>query len=297
MESLEVLRRKISTSEDLYSIVKTMKTLAAVNIRQYEKAVEALAEYNRTVEWGLHLALTRKPKGAILAKPATKQHRLAAIVFGSDHGMCGPLNERIISHALEEMNRWEIKTSNRAWLAIGLRIGFHLEDAGQVVEERLAVPGSKAGVAFMAQDLLVKIEEWQAEQGFDRIVLFYNKLLAGYRHTPRTVSLLPLDFEWIQRVQDTPWPSHALPIFTMEWDRLFSFLIRQYLFVSLCRALTESLASENAGRLVSMQGAERNIKERLEELSGQFRQQRQMSITEELLDIVAGFEALQEPNR
>jgi F-type H+-transporting ATPase subunit gamma len=83
-----------------------------------------------------------------------------------------------------------------------------------------------------------------------------------------------------------------LPLFSMDRDQLFSALIRQYLFVSLFRACAESLASENASRLAAMQGAERNIEERLEELQTQFHQQRQMTITEELLDIVAGFEAL-----
>ncbi|MFP3870922.1 MAG: F0F1 ATP synthase subunit gamma, partial [Syntrophobacteria bacterium] len=85
---------------------------------------------------------------------------------------------------------------------------------------------------------------------------------------------------------------HALPMYTMAWDPLFSALIREYLFISLFRAFAESLASENASRLASMQGAEKNIEERLGELRTRFHQQRQMSITEELLDIVAGFEAL-----
>ncbi len=80
----------------------------------------------------------------------------------------------------------------------------------------------------------------------------------------------------------------------MDWERLFSALIRQYLFVSLFRGFAESLASENASRLASMQGAERNIEEWLGELNTRFHQQRQMSITEELLDIVAGFEALKD---
>ena len=57
----------------------------------------------------------------------------------------------------------------------------------------------------------------------------------------------------------------------------------------------ESLASENASRLSSMQGAERNIEERLAGLHARFHRQRQMSITEELLDIVAGYEALSSP--
>ena len=90
------------------------------------------------------------------------------------------------------------------------------------------------------------------------------------------------------------WESKSLPIFRMDGDKIFSSLIREYLFVSLYRAFAESLASENASRLASMQNAEKNIEEQLLDLHVQFHRTRQMTITEELLDIVAGFEALQE---
>ena len=82
-------------------------------------------------------------------------------------------------------------------------------------------------------------------------------------------------------------------MFTMAPDRLLSFLMRQYLFVGFFRAVAESLASENSARIVAMQGAERNIEERLTELTARYHQHRQMNITSELLEVVAGFEALE----
>jgi F-type H+-transporting ATPase subunit gamma len=78
----------------------------------------------------------------------------------------------------------------------------------------------------------------------------------------------------------------------MDWRRLFSALIRQYLFVALYRAFAESLASENASRLASMHAAEKNIQSHLSRLTVDYHQGRQQLITEELLDIVAGFETL-----
>jgi F-type H+-transporting ATPase subunit gamma len=71
-------------------------------------------------------------------------------------------------------------------------------------------------------------------------------------------------------------------------------LIRQYLFAVLYRALAESLASENAARLASMQAAEKNIEERSDELTARYHRRRQNAITEELLDVTAGFEVLQD---
>ena len=77
-------------------------------------------------------------------------------------------------------------------------------------------------------------------------------------------------------------------------DEMFSHLIRQYLFVSFYRAFAQSLASENAARLIAMQAAEKNISELEEKLQASFREQRQASITNELFDIISGFEALSE---
>jgi F-type H+-transporting ATPase subunit gamma len=135
------------------------------------------------------------------------------------------------------------------------------------------------------------IESWQFSS-FDQIILFYNKSLSSASYRPQSVQLLPMNPQWLQRLEKQAWDGEGLPSFTINWDDLFSALVRQYLFVSLYRAFAESLKSENASRLSSMQAAQKNIEERLTELNSQHRHQRQTSITSELLDIVSGFEAL-----
>jgi len=290
MQTLEGLKRKIKSAEDLQSVVRTMKALAAVNIRQYEKAVESLADYNRTVLLGLQVALKNNPRRTV-AKPATTDP-LGAVVFGSDQGMCGQLNDQIVSHALRSMDELGVGRDDRTILALGERASARLVDAGQPVEGTSPVPSSLAGITPSVQEVLMEIQEWNAERGIERIVLYYSEFLSGAAYEPRTLRLLPVDREWLENLEKDAWPTHVLPTFTMDWDRLFSALIREYLFVSLYRAFAESLASENASRLASMQGAERNIEERLHQLTAQFHRQRQTTITEELLDIISGFEAL-----
>jgi F-type H+-transporting ATPase subunit gamma len=292
MQTLESLKRKIKTAEDLQSVVKTMKALAAVNIRQYERAAESLSDYNRAVEMGLQVLL--KQKTAQLQTHQSPKGRWGAIVFGSDQGMCGQLNDQIVTHALEDLDRRGIGKDDRVVLAVGLRAAGRLEDSGQPVEEIFSVPGSTSGVTPLVQDLLLVLETWPA-RGIDRVGLYFSEHLSAASYRPKSLLLLPIDEEWLARVGSRSWASRCLPFFTMDWDRLFSRLIRQYLFVSLYRAFAESLASENASRLSSMQGAERNIEEMLSRLHARFHRQRQMSITEELLDIVAGYEALASP--
>jgi len=292
VETIEDLKRRIASTEDLQSVVKTMKAMAAVKIRQFERAVEALSEYNRTVEMGLRVVLRGRP-GIMVGARAGSRNRLGAVVFGSDQGMCGQLNDQIVAHAVSRMDQIpEIAKENRRVLAVGRRAGGRLEDAGQPVEGLMPVPSSVDGILPRVHELLDRIETWNREEGLDLIFLYYSRPLSGARFEPHTVNLLPLDRAWLEKVRDEPWPNRMLPLFTMDWDILFSALIRQYLLVSLFRAFAESLASENASRLASMQGAEKNIREQLGNLTASFQKQRQMSITEELLDIISGFEAL-----
>lgn len=129
------------------------------------------------------------------------------------------------------------------------------------------------------------------------VVMFYCRPVSGVFYRPRGIRVLPVDAEWIRGLRAKRWPTKMVPMYTMDTERLYHSLIREYLFVTLFRAFAESLASENAARLASMQIAERNIEDRLKELSSEFSQSRQSMITSELLDIVSAFEALKGKER
>ncbi|OPX18974.1 MAG: F0F1 ATP synthase subunit gamma [Desulfobacca sp. 4484_104] len=290
MPTTEAIQRKIKTAQDLQSVVKTMKALAAVNIRQYERAVVSVAEYHRAVALGLQTLLRRRPEAIHLAPESAT--RLGALVLGSDQGMCGMFNEQIVSHALESMDNLMIAPEKRFCLVVGHRVAERLETAGQPVRKVFSVPGGVSGITPLVQEILIAIEGWHTSQNINCVILFYHKPSARMTFRPYTFQLLPVESVWLQQLQKSSWPTQVLPTFTMDWDRLFSALIREHLFVSIYQALAESLASEQSSRLASMQGAERNIEDRLAELTAQFHRQRQMSITEELLDIVSGFTAL-----
>ena len=290
MQTSEYLKGKIQSAQDLLGVVKTMKALAAISIRQYQRAVEALADYNRTVELGLQVVLRQSREQ--ITSPGSRAARLGAIVFGTDQGLCGQLNSTIVSHALEQMDQSGVCRENRIVIAVGMRTADLLEDSGQKVAEVLTTPGSTAGITPMVQDITVLLEDWRFKRQVRQMNLYYSEYVSGATYRPKTLRILPVEEAWLKRLRQRKWESRTLPIFTMEWESLFGALIREYLFVSIYRAFANSLASENASRLAAMQSAEKNIEERLEELYLNFHRQRQMTITEELLDIVAGFEAL-----
>jgi len=291
MQALEQLTKTRDTIEDLQGIVRTMKTLAAVSIHQYNTAIASLLDYNRTVEMGLYIVL--QGKAPSLKRPVSHGARkLAAVVFGSDRGLCGRFNEEIADFAIAKMNGFHVKQDDRIVLAVGARVAARLEERRQAVEECFFVPGSVSAVTMTVQQILLKIDEWRTQREVTDVLLFYNHHDNNATHQARMLHLLPVELSRFQRVAEQRWPTHVLPTYNMNREKLFASLIRQYFFVSTFRACAESLASEHASRLASMQAAEGNIEDRLHALTTRLRELRQDSITEELLDVVAGFETL-----
>ncbi|RMF44552.1 MAG: F0F1 ATP synthase subunit gamma [Planctomycetota bacterium] len=288
MDTTETLKRRIHTAEELYSLVRTMKALAAVNIRQLERAVASLDGFQRTIELGLR-GLFRHSQGSELAARLAPRRAPAAIVLGSDQGMCGQLNEQVAQLVAQSLPGPQEAGS---LIVIGQRVAARLEEMGYRIDVPLPVAASIAGIAPLVRGVLVQLDAWQTAYGIDRVEMYYAQHLSRAAFEPRRVELLPLDRQWLDALQQQEWPTRAIPAVTMDTGTLFSALVRQYLFVSVFRACAETMASENASRLAAMRGAERNISDRITELTQAFHQTRQMAITEELLDIASGFEAL-----
>jgi len=146
--TMSALRRKISVANDLRSVVRTMKSVAASNIGQYESSVRALVDYNRTVELGLSVCL-RSPKRNV--RPEKKSAVVGAIVFGSDQGLIGQFNEVVADYAakrLKEISRRlpSASPANLKVWAVGARVHLHLANLGMPMRGVFNLPGSVATI-------------------------------------------------------------------------------------------------------------------------------------------------------
>lgn len=288
MQNLETLKRSIKSAEDLSSVVRTMKTMAAVSIRQYETAAKSLSVYSRTIETGLTMLLRNSDSELPTLK--AKAGRTGAIIFGTDQGMCGQFNEQMSEFAVDYLRTHSPDTA--PVICIGQRVADKLSRHGLAMDQTLRLPGSAVGITGIVLKLLPAIDTWQAANNIDRILVFHNRRLTASTWEPFAQQLLPLRLDRLRHRDQPGNPGRSLPLWTMNTGVLVSRLVRQFLFVSLFRACAESLAGENASRIAAMQSAERNINDRLHLLKGDYAQQRQTTITEELLDVVTGFEAL-----
>lgn len=300
MQTAETIRRKIESAESLAGIVSMMKAISAVSIRKYEQAVESLADYSLTVERGLWVALGAELE---VADPGWGEEMplgdeggrgrkggpgsIAAVLFGTDQGLCGSFNDQVARHAVAELGNAPGKI-----VTVGLRGANALLMAGRATDELLPAPGSLAAVTGLVQELLIRLADWQASGQYERVLLFHNRYRAGAAAERRTVQLAPLDLSAVRSLPGGKWPTRVLPTYRMARRELVAALVREYLFVNLYRAAAESLAAEHGIRLMTMQEAERNIGERLDGFHFEGRRLRQDAITSELLDIVGGFEAV-----
>ncbi len=265
-----------------------MKSLAAVNIRQFERAVESLEAYREVVDnaWKVFFV-----SGSLTAGAGKSKAGAICVVVGSDQGMCGQFNEALVSHTLEEAQRLSKKGEDVTFWSVGEKVASALEDSGHG-GKRFPGADNLNEINALVQAILQELEAVRSLEGTERFYLSHNLLAGGGGYEPTTHRVLPMDKEWIDRYRSQKWPGRCLPMTGLTPETLFTHLLYQYLYVSFFRALAQSLASENAARLMAMQAAEKNILEREEALSASFREQRQANITNELLDIISGFEAL-----
>jgi F-type H+-transporting ATPase subunit gamma len=282
------MRRKIAGAGDLQSVVRTMKSVAASSIGQYERSVSALADYDRAVELGLS-ACFRESGPAPLMPERKVPSAICAVVLGSDQGLVGQFNDVVADYAIKTLAALPGKPG--VW-AVGERVGERLADANLPLRGSYPVPNSVKAITPLVGQILLDSEAHQQHDEVAELHLFHNCPKSGADYEPVKQRLLPLDEAWRHKLAALPWPTGKLPEVIGDGTATLRAFLRGYLFVSIFRACAESLASENASRLAAMQRADKNIDELLEDLSRTFYRLRQNGIDEELFDVVSGFEAL-----
>jgi F-type H+-transporting ATPase subunit gamma len=287
----ESIARKISTAGDLESVVRAMKALAVSSIGQYERSVQSLNDYYRTVELGLSVCLRKRgPLPAHIGASGPDRGAIGAVVFGSDQGLVGRFNEVVVDFTTDTLGKLP-GAKKRIW-AIGDRVHALLAETGLTQAGAMSLPSSVGGITPLIDQILIDLEQTLEKGDINEIYLFHNEPKPGSAYEPVSKKLLPLDRSWQSRIAAMAWPTKSRPEVIEDITPALPALIRGYIFVSLFKACAESLAAENASRLAAMLRAEENIGDMLVDLNRKFHRMRQESIDEELFDVISGYEAL-----
>jgi len=281
MPSLQQLEKQIATIDGLRDVIHSMRSLAATYLRRAEERLSGLRAYADTVGRAIEDCLF----GREIALPEPEAGGAAILVFFSEQGLCGRFNEVIADAAAERAK----VIGARRFIVVGKRGPALLRREKLEVIAEMPSTTSPDGDDVVIHAIARTVVGLRDREAFGELHLLHARYLSPGRIEPAFERVLPLDLsQW----RDPLAPRRTQPHLALSRLDLLRELVSEYTFITLFRAMTESLAGEHGMRLQSMEAAKGNIDDALEELQLQSRIQRQNEITSELLDVVSGAAAL-----
>lgn len=292
MEGLEALQKRIKTTQDLRSIVSTMKSLSAVSIIQYDTALKSLIDYGKTIDLGM-LALMKHGvvHVPVLRKVSAEKKKALAVVIGSDTGMVGRINRDTVALCDKMLKRKSFLSENISYIPVGRQVIGILENGNRNIVGKYPISNSVKSISVTATNILLAMDKLIRVHGITHVFLFYSQKRGSYVKSHSTL-LIPMGEEWLKDLEKRSWEGKSFPDYSMDSDKLFSSLVHEKMMMTISTALTDALSAEHHMRLTTMQAAEKNIDENLEIMHQTYQQMRQENITTELLDVVNGAEAM-----
>lgn len=286
MPSLIDLRRRIRAVKSTQQITKAMKMIAASRLRKsQERIVNARPYANETLRVLQNLASRTDPDAHPLLAVREEQAALL-VVITADKGLCGSFNTNIIKAAGQQIlaaggRRVTLALVGRKAREFFGRRGFPIVYERSHFFQHLAFDDA-AAIATVA------IEEY-CERRADAVYLVYNEFKSVLQQRVVTEKLLPI----ARRSVDEASPSARVDyLYEPDAATLFGQMLPAYVRTEVWRALLESAAAENAARMTAMDAATKNATEMIDALTLYMNKVRQAGITNEIIEVVSGAEAL-----
>ena len=304
MSSQRDVQNRIASVQNIRKITRAMEMVAAARLRRAEQRIEHLRPYADAIR-----RMTRQASEAaenVPSLPILNQHEsentVGLLLVTGDRGLAGAFNSQILRAGTRAGREHEGEGRSVRWYASGRRgvssLSFRgLEVAGAYVgfTERPNFPDARQ----IAQDLMTAY----IDEKVDRVEIFYNGYISPLVQEVRRETLLPLQEASIfGEDEDEDGDAddegegekdrRALVDYEPDPEEILQRLVPDYVEISTYRALLESAASELGARMTAMRSASDNAGEVIEDLTLEMNRARQAEITQEIMEVVAGAEAL-----
>jgi F-type H+-transporting ATPase subunit gamma len=302
MASQRDVKRRIDSVKNIRKITRAMEMVAAARLRRAEQRIAHLRPYAGAIR-----RMTRQAAeaagGEVGKLPILQQHEnensIAILLVTADRGLAGAFNSQILRAGLRAAGEHEHEGREITFYASGRRGVSSLTFRGREVAG--AYTGfterpSYADAREIAQDLMTAYVDGKV----DRVEILYNGYVSPLVQEVRRETLLPLQEATILEESDDDESGeqgegsghHALVEYEPGPEEILQRLIPDYVEISLYRALLESTASELGARMTAMRNASENAGEIIDDLTLEMNRARQAEITQEIMEVVAGAEAL-----
>jgi F-type H+-transporting ATPase subunit gamma len=294
MATVQDLKRRIRSIGNTRKITKAMELVASARLRRAQARIEAMRPYaDRMTElmMGTAKASTSLQGLALLQRREVK--KAAIIPLTGDRGLAGAFNAQVLRHAfaLEQQLRGEGVEVH--WLVAGKKgrstLGFRRYEIDQSW-----IGFSDRPSYHDAQAIARKAAELYETGEVDRVVIVYNQFVSALVQRVVERDLLPIPEEALARDESEEREEALLGdfIYEPEPEEILQRLLPVYIETELYRALLESAASEQGARMTAMRNASGNAADLISSLTLDMNRARQAEITQEILEVVAGADAL-----
>ncbi len=285
MANLKEIRNRITSVSSTMQITSAMKMVSAAKLKKAQDAITAMRPYASTLT-----ELIQNLSGALegdAQNPYTEVREKKAVLIvaiTSNRGLCGAFNANIIKKTRQLMTE-NYANQKVSLLTVGKKGSEILAKTNQVVSSHDALFDelTYSKVSEVAQQVMDQFEE----KAYDEVVLVYNRFKNAATQIVQTEPFLP-----IVNVSETETASSADYIFEPSQEEIVNELLPKSLKMQFFKALRDSFASEHGARMTAMHKATDNATELRDQLKLTYNKARQAAITNEILEIVGGAEAL-----
>lgn len=289
MPSLKDVKLQIAGVKKTKQITRAMGMVASASLRGAQQRIERFRPYANKFNTMLSdlAARTEGADHALLQNHEEKKNVLILLIT-SDRGLCGAFNVNLINTALKLAKAKESEGKTVSFICIG-RKG---RDAVRKTDFQIlsAMTDVMGNLNFqVATTLGSTVSHNYTESNADEVYLVYSEFVSMSRQVPASVALLPV----IPSEKEEDASAGIEYVYEPNVGVLLAELLPRYLNVQIYRGLLDNFASENAARMFAMNNATNNCDEMIGSLTLLFNKTRQTAITNELMDIVGGANALQ----
>jgi F-type H+-transporting ATPase subunit gamma len=295
MASTQDLKRRVRSITNTRKVTKAMELVASARLRRSQMRIESMRPYaDRMLEL---MAGVSKAAGAVrlpLLERRDNVQKIAIVAVTADRGLAGGFNAQVIRRSLALQREAQAAGQEVLWFSTGRKAASTLRF------RRLNVAQSWTGFSERpaysdAQTLAHAVSEAFVNGDVDKVVVVYNAFVSALTQKVTVRDLLPISAELLEEAGETDEndTSHTPDfIYEPEPEEILARLLPVYVETEIYRALLESAASEQGARMTAMRNASKAAGELIDALTLAMNRARQAEITQEILEVVAGADAL-----
>ena len=306
MATRKEVKNRIASVKNIHKITRAMEMVAAARLRRAEQRIENLRPYAQAMR-----TLTRRAAeeaGDVPRVPVLEEReevrKVGLLLVTGDRGLAGAFNTNIIREGIRRKREVESDGAEVGFSVVGRRGVSALTFRKETLLESYTGFTDRPGFAN-AREIGEALVSDYVDEDLDQVELVYNRYVSPLTQYVRRQTLLPVQQAEVfgekvdelrreEPAEDELAEAHrrALWIYEPEPEELLARLIPDYVNIMVYRALLESAASEHGARMTAMRNAAENAEAMIEDLTLEMNRVRQSEITQEILEVVAGAEAL-----